>query len=170
MAEPVQQGVIIGVFEQREQAEQALDALRNEGHDERNIGFTAPDERGQPEVISHTAEEPAPSKHVGSGIAGGSALGGALGAAATGLIPGVGPIIAAGILAGVAGGAAVGGATGAFAGVMMDMGVDEQVAQTCEDELRAGRSIVMVQVEEDSRAARSILQRHGGRDVTSGQH
>lgn len=166
MAEVRDANVIIGSFKDRQPAEQAIDELRQEGFDDRQLGFACPDERGDTEVISEPGGKTAPGESEGAGIAGGGLIGGALGAAATGVIPGVGPIVAVGALAGVLGGAAIGGAAGGFAAAMAEMGVPQQVAQTCEEELKAGRSIVTVQpANGEDATARSILQRHGADDL-----
>lgn len=165
MADEQTPDMSIGVFEERQQAERAVEELHRQGYDEQKVGFACPGEEGDPEIVSEPGQTPKPGKHAEAGITGGGLLGGALGAVASGVIPGVGPIVAVGALTGVLGGAAIGGASGGFAAVMKEMGVEEQVAQTCEDELRSGRAIVTVQREEADTKPRSILQQHGAREV-----
>lgn len=166
MAEPDRSNVVIGIFRERPQAEQALDELRNKGYDDEHLGFACPGQEGDSEIVSQPGKATEPGKDAEAGVLGGGVIGGAVGAAATGLIPGIGPVVAVGALTGILGGAAIGGAAGTFAAVMNEMGVDEQVAQTCEEQLRSGRSIITVQTE-DTAPVREVLDRHAVMEIKS---
>src|SRR5690242_17539090 len=106
--------VVIGVFHDRAQAEQALQDLRQAGFREEQIGFLM--REGNTRVEEIPAEQPESGSTAGA-IAGG-VLGGVAGAAAASLIPGVGSAIAGGVLLS-AGGAALGAATGSVIASLM---------------------------------------------------
>jgi hypothetical protein len=67
------------------------------------------------------------------------------GAAATVVVPGVGPLVAGGLLAGIVAGTAAGATTGGVLGVLVGLGISEEKARHHEQELRSGRTLVVVQ-------------------------
>jgi uncharacterized protein (TIGR02271 family) len=152
---------VVGAFEQRRDAERAVEELHRAGFRDDQIGFAT---RGGEAVEGGTDIEETGS-HAGSGAAGGlltgGVIGGILGALAAGLIPGIGPVIAGGILAGVLGGAAVGAAAGGLLGALVGMGVPEDEAEHYNREFESGRTIVTVKADGRSDEARAILQRYG---------
>jgi hypothetical protein len=151
--------VVIGVFHDRTQAEQALEDLRQAGFREDQIGFVM--REGNTRVEDIPAEQPEGGTTTGA-IAGG-VVGGVAGAAAASLIPGVGSAVAGGILLS-AGGAVLGAATGRFIAVLMHLGVPEEQAHTYDQEVQAGRSIVIVQADERPLEAFQILKRNSAYD------
>jgi outer membrane lipoprotein SlyB len=162
MVERQYTGVVVGVFENRLDAERAVEELHRAGYDESHIGFAAPDDEASPEGVTETDVDSKTGEKAGAGVLGGGVLGGILGAAVTGLIPGIGPVIAVGALTAVLGGAAAGGVAGALAG----MGVADEEAEIYEAEFKAGRTIVTVQPDGDAHPQeREILERHGAYDA-----
>jgi hypothetical protein len=143
----------IGVFEKAGQAQQAVDALRDAGFADDQIGF----------VVRHEATE---SEGAGEGAATGAVtggvVGGLLGAAAALLLPGIGPVLAGGVLAATLGGAALGATTGGLIGALAGMGVPEEEARYYWQEFETGRTIVTVEAGERYADAMTILRRYGG--------
>jgi uncharacterized protein (TIGR02271 family) len=162
-----ERSTVVGVFEDRDEAERAVDELRRSGFDEDQIGFAT---RGG-DAPEGGSDIRAGESHAGEGAAGGivtgGLIGGLLGALAAGLIPGIGPVIAGGLLAGILGGAAVGAAAGGLIGALMGMGVPEDEARYYDEEFRAGRTLVTVKADGRYQEAAAILRRRGAYDVES---
>src|SRR5262245_57441864 len=149
--------VVVGVFEDRTQADAAVQDLKQAGFDDERVGYAIKTPDG-----GHVVDQ----KKLGrQGFAAGALLGGLAGAAAAIVIPGIGPVLAGGALLSLLGGAAVGGATGGILGALAAMGIPEEEATRYEGEFQAGRILVTVRADARSDEARAILSRHGGRDV-----
>lgn len=102
--------VVVGVFRDRMQAQQAIEALKNAGFAANDISMLMQDRDRTRAMAEDTGA------NAGTGAATGAVAGGVLGGLAGWLvgigaiaIPGVGPFIAAGALATALGGAAAGG-------------------------------------------------------------
>lgn len=169
----------IGMFESREDAEKAINAVHNQcGVPTEDISYLYRNTEGDVKQVSAGAIA---SPTAGEGAASGAAVGGALGAlvglvAVAGALPVVGPLIAAGPIAaalgftgalgtaaaGAVGGAAVGGLIGALA----NMGVGTENAQRYADRVHAGDVLVAVNADEATDAA-SILTASGAIDVNA---
>jgi hypothetical protein len=153
--------VVVGVFEDRTLADSAVHELKKAGFSEEQIGYAIRTPDG-----GHVVEPP--KKLGGEGFAAGALIGGLAGAAAAVMIPGVGPVLAGGALLSLLSGAALGGATGGILGALAALGIPEEEATRYEGEFQAGRILVTVHADERSDEARSILGRHGGRDLRPG--
>jgi len=152
-----QRSVVVGVFNNRGEAEQAVADLKR-------AGFRA----GDISVVTKGSDE---DKNVsGTPVAAGATTGAAVGAGAAalaslgmsfGMIPIIGPILAVGPIAAAllsaAGGAASGGLVGALAG----LGVSESEATYYEGEVKAGRTLVTVKADGRFEEAWAILHRFG---------
>lgn len=153
--------VIVGVFTERVQADQAMDDLQQAGF--RDVGFLVRDDNGTTQALPEVSDDTNQDneyKTTATGIVTGGVVGGVVGAAAALLIPGIGPAIAGGIVTTMLGGAALGAATGGIFGSLMDLGVPEDAARHYDNEVRSGRTIVIVQAEEHPLDAFHILERH----------
>src|SRR5919197_5408572 len=162
-----QRPTVVGVFDDRADAERAVEELHRAGFRDDQIGYAA---HGGEMAEGGTDWQTAGPGEAGEGAAKGAVTGGVigaiLGALATGLIPGIGPVIAGGLLAGIIGGAAVGAAGGGLLGGLVgSMGVPEEEARYYDEEFRAGRTLVTVKADGRYDEARSLLRRHGARDV-----
>src|SRR5215213_534325 len=167
---------ITGVFKSQDQAENAVQQLKNLGIPDKRIGIVRPDstpERLESGVPVSDTEEP------GMGRAMGAAVGGAMGAAggataglavASLAIPGIGPLVAFGMV-----GAALLGVVGAAAGSAVGDTVEEELGEGIphedvylyEDSLRHGHAIVIAYAEEGDQADRAaeILNEAGAEDL-----
>ncbi len=115
---------IVGVFENKRQAQRAIDELRQAGFAEDQIGVVARDADVRDDVRQGTPDSN--ETYAGEGAAIGAASGAGLGALwglgiAAGALPAIGPVIAGGTLAAVLASAAVGVVAGGFVGVLVAM-------------------------------------------------
>src|ERR1700730_7004991 len=159
---------VVGVFEDRERAREAIEALKEDGFTGDSISILSPDKQATQEIATDTGT------HAGTGAATGALTGGVLGGLGGWLvgigalaIPGVGPFIAAGAFATALGGAAIGAGIGAIAGALTGMGVPEEHAKYYEGEAKAGKTLVTVRADTQYDDAQRILREHGAYDVES---
>jgi uncharacterized protein (TIGR02271 family) len=165
---------VVGVFDDREDARDAIEALKDTGFSSDSISVLSPDKQATQEIADDTGT------HAGSGATTGAVAGGVLGGIGGWLIgigalaiPGVGPFIAAGAFATALGGAAIGAGVGAIAGALVGMGVPEDQAKYYEGEAKAGKTLVTVRAGDRYDEAQRILRDQGAyhiqsRDRTSG--
>jgi len=156
---------LVGVFDDRLRAEEAVDALHQAGFAHDKIGYAI---RGADAVAGGMIVDADGAKDAKGAVAGavtGGVVGGVLAAAISLLIPGVGPVVAGGILASFFGGAVAGTAVGGILGAMTGLGVSEQEARYYENQFQEGKAIVAVKPGARSADAADILVRFGGRNV-----
>ncbi len=149
---------VMGVFERREQAEKALNALREQGFSESEVSVVgrkdgdAGGERG-----GHGPD-------LGRGTTWGAGIGAATGLLTTAgalAIPGIGPLVALGPL-----GAALGGAaTGGVAGALVDWGIPQNRGRQVEEEIKQGRFVTLVEANGKSDRAAEVLKQNGAKEV-----
>jgi len=163
-----ERSTVVGVFHEREDAREAIEALKDAGFNPDSISILSPDR----EETRTMAEET--GTHAGSGAATGLVAGGILGGIGGWLvgigalaIPGVGPFIAAGAFATALGGAAIGAGVGAIAGALIGMGVPKDEAEYYEGEVRSGRTLVTVAAPGHYDEAQRILREHRAYDIES---
>ena len=170
------QNVISAVFDDRADAERAVQELRSAG-----ISVDAVSIVGRPDEGSSSAHSSADDDgdghskgSVAAGVLGGGVVGAILGVAAL-AIPGVGPLAAAGAIAasavptGAAIGAAVGATGGALAKMLSDHDVDREDADYYEQHIERGGTFVSVDTRIASGqadTAREILSRNGGHNAS----
>jgi uncharacterized membrane protein len=169
------QNIISAVFDDRSEAEAAINELRSAGAETDKLSIIGRDE-GQTSVRDGTGEVAhgdATSDTV-KGALGGAGIGALLGVAAL-AIPGVGPFVAAGAIASSAipGAAAIGAGAGALAGgltgLLKDHGVNDEDAGYYEDRINSGGIFVSVDTDDGPvslEQAREILTRNGGHSAS----
>lgn len=159
---------VVGVFESKERARQAVEALQDEGFSEDELSIVARDDRqNQGDGEGNDSEQM--SMMANEDISDGAALGGGIGAlggllAGIGAlaIPGIGPIVAAGPLAAALSGAVAGG----VAGGLIDMGIPEGEGQRFEQDVKEGHILAIVETEGESvNRAESVLKQNGADEV-----
>lgn len=163
-----QRSTVIGVFHEREQAREAIEALKDDGFAPDAISILSPDKQATQDMAEETGT------HAGSGAATGAVAGGLLGGLGGWLlgigalaIPGIGPFIAAGAFASALGGAAIGAGVGAIAGALAGMGVPKDEADYYEGEVKSGRTLVAVRANGRYAEAQRLLRQHGAYDIES---
>jgi hypothetical protein len=159
---------VVGLYENSNSAQRAIEDLVNEGFRREDISLTARSEReGYIEDIGGGESQAGSGAAAGAGI--GAGIGG-IGGLLVGLglltIPGLGPIVAAGPLAATLAGAGVGAAAGGLVGGLVGLGIPEEDANRYAEGVRRGGYLVIVNSSDaDADRAADILDRHDPIDV-----
>jgi hypothetical protein len=158
---------VVGVFEDRLHANQAITELHSAGFGQNQIGVAMQHADGVADDVVTEKDT-----HAGSGALTGALTGLGLGALAglgvlAGVIPVVGPAIAAGTLGVILSNAAAGAGIAGLVGALVGAGIPEHEAKYYQGELEAGRTIVTVNAGNRSEEVKKILQQHGAYDMTS---
>lgn len=158
---------VVGVFEDRLHANQAVTELHQAGFTEAQIGVAMRHAEGE----GNSADTDQGS-HAGSGTLTGALTGLGLGALAglgvlAGVIPVVGPAIAAGTLGVVLSNAAAGAGIAGLVGALVGAGLPEHEAKFYQGEFEAGRAIVTVNAAGRADEAAAVLRRNGAYDMSS---
>jgi hypothetical protein len=158
---------VVGVFDDRTDAEEALLALKAADFLPGQIDVAAL-EAPQSQGVDHAPESnPATRVDGTTGILAGGMLGGVAGwllAASTVAVPGLGALVAAGALVGALGGAGIGAATGGVLGYLLDHGLTQSEASYYHERVKHGSALVIVRADGRVADAQAIMQRHGGHD------
>ena len=150
---------IIGVFDDKSDAENSVEDIKNAGITDDKISIVAKEDQ----VSENENQED--NQDLTAGATTGGTLGGLAGlmAGAGALtIPGIGPVVAAGPIAAGLSGVAAGGLTGS----LVDMGVDQERGQYYEDEVKSGAILATVEADQAKiNDVASYMRRNGARDV-----
>jgi hypothetical protein len=166
---------IVGIFSQRQEAENAVKQLCALGLTHKHVNILTPEASDQEinAVPTTQTEQPGMGKALGSVIGGGTGLfvGGATGSTAASLfVPGIGFIIAVGLAAaafsGIVG-AAVGAAAGGTLEHSLDTGLPQDEIFVYEEALRQGRTVIIVLTEEEAQeeTVRNVLIHAGAESL-----
>lgn len=162
----------IGLFLERESAEDAIDALDEAGFGPDEVSVLARREVVEDIVDDERGESAMESASVGA--LGGTALGGLVGliAGASALVvPGIGPALAFGtwatVLGTTAAGAGIGAAYGGIVGALIGFGVAEEQTHIYVEGVQQGGILLLVQPEDPAQlqTAEKIMTMHEGRGV-----
>ena len=161
---------VFGIYHDRQQTEQALDALRGAGFRNSDVSALLPDNVGTKD-FAHEKNTKVPEGTATGGTSG-AVVGGALGwLAGIGAlaIPGVGPFIAAGPIMGALAGVGVGGAVGGLIGALVGMVIPEYEAKRYEGRVREGGILLSVHCDNSDwvKRAKEVLKDTGAQDVAS---
>lgn len=161
---------VFGIFQDRDQLEDASAALRRSGFRATDISVLLPYNSGSKDIAIHKATKSPEGAACGIGF--GAVIGTALGwLASIGIIaiPGADPLMVAtplvSALAGAGAGAAIGGAIGAITG----LGFPEYEARRYKGRLRKGGILLSVHCDDSQwvKLAHDILGRMGGEHISS---
>jgi hypothetical protein len=158
---------LIGVFEDRLEAERAVRDLEYAGFGTEDVGYVV---RGSDVGAGGMITDETGAKDARGAAAGaitGAAAGGILAAVASLLIPGAGPVLAAGILTTAIGFAGAGAAVGGILGALAGLEVSEDEARYYEKAFNEGKALVAVKAGNRAAEAANILRTHGGYDLQS---
>jgi hypothetical protein len=159
------------LFEMRDDAEKAINALKARGFSGDQIGIALRDRTAQGQLIEDTGSKAADG--AATGAVSGGLLGGVVGfliGVGALAIPGIGPVVSAGVLSTVFGaagatalaGAGIGAATGGIVGGLLGMGIPESEATYFESGFRKGHVLVTVNAGNRIGEAVDTLQQYGG--------
>jgi len=159
------------LFEDRMQAENAINALKARGFRGDQIGIAMRDRTEQGQLIEDTGSKAADG--AATGAVSGGVLGGIVGllvGVGALAIPGIGPVISAGVLTTVFGtagatalaGAGIGAATGGVVGGLIGMGIPETEAAYFETGFRKGHVLLTLNAGNRVTEAVEILKEYGG--------
>jgi len=159
------------LFENRSDAEDAINALKARGFRGDQIGIALRDRTAQGQLIEDTGSKAADG--AATGAVSGGLLGGVVGflvGVGALAIPGIGPVVSAGVLSTVFGaagatalaGAGIGAATGGVVGGLIGMGIPETEAAYFETGFRKGYALVTVNAGNRVGDAVDVLQQYGG--------
>jgi len=163
MAAAKQSHTVVGVFEDRTHADQAVAELKRAGFREDQIGAAM----RHADAATTTSDTYAEEGGVG-GVLAGLGLGALAGLGVlSGVIPVIGPAIAGGTLGIILSNAAAGAVAAGLAGALIGAGIPEEDAKYYHGEFEAGRTIVTVHADGRSAEATTILRRHGAYDMSS---
>jgi hypothetical protein len=154
--------VAVGIFDERAQARDAVQALKDAGFAAPAIGLLMPDP-AQLRVATTEVDASAPTGSVAGGVLGG--LAGWLVGLGVLAIPGVGPLIAAGTFGAALGGVLVGASLGSVGGALVGIGIPEDEAQHYEQAVRRGATLITVRADGRYVEAHGILRRAGAYDT-----
>jgi uncharacterized protein (TIGR02271 family) len=158
----------IAIFDDRTQAQQAIEQLKRAGFTEKQIGVTARDAGDGDSGIADDRKETHAKEGAIAGVTAGAGVGALWGLGIlAGVLPAIGPAIAGGTLAAILSSAAAGAATAGLAGTLIGLGIPEDEAKYYDQEFRAGRVLVTVDAGARLPEAQSILMRSGGYDMRS---
>ena len=154
---------VIGVFDSKRQAEQAIQALRQQGFTNEEISIVAKkDGKGGGGQGGEYVEDDITDGALTGGTLGG--IGGLILGAGALAIPGVGPIIAAGPIAAALGGAVAGG----VAGGLIDWGIPAEVSERYEQEVAQGGVLAVISTTgQKVDQAAQVLRQNGAKNVES---
>jgi len=153
--------IVVALFEQRTQAENAIRALKSAAFSNEQIGVATQDRVGLGLADGEAAENGERlADDATAGAVTGGIIGGLVGLLSSLLIPGVGPLVVGGILASSVTGVGLGAAAGSIVGALVGMGVSEDEARYFDAGLRAGRTLVTVTSTDRLSEALEILKRH----------
>jgi len=171
---------VVGMFETRSEAEDAIRRLQAAGFSRDSIGVAMRDTRESKEVAAATGAGDLAAEGATAGALSGAGVGALIGIALVGstiILPGIGPILVGGSLATgslVAGGttaaaltgAGIGAVSGGIIGGLIGAGIPEEEATDYATRLEAGHILVSVQAQDNEVArARQILVEEGARSV-----
>jgi len=149
---------LVGAFNDKDQARQAIHDLRQAGFSDDRIGMVTQDKDGAVTTDKGT--------HAGEGAVIGAAVGAGVGAwwalgIAANMLPGIGPVVSGGIIASLLASAAGGAAIAGVAGALIGLGIPEEEAHYYEGELKSGRTLVTVKAGERAGEAWAIMHKYG---------
>ena len=157
------ENLVVGVFDDRVDAEEALRALKSADFEPDQISIVMLQ-------TPHAEVEERHGRHIDetTGILAGGALGGLAGwliGATAVAVPGLGALLAAGALVGAVGGAGLGAAAGGIIGHLIDLGLSREEAHYYQERVRHGAALLTVHAPAGrADEAHTILRQRGAHD------
>jgi hypothetical protein len=158
---------VVGLFDDRETAQESVRDLIDAGFRRENISVVAADPEGSLYKEHVNDEGTIAGEGAATGLTSGAVVGGLLGLLiGAGLIFVPVGVLAAGPIVGLIAGGAAGAATGGILGGLIGLGVPREEADVYAEGVRRGGTLVTVSTDEENAGrAHSILDRDGAVDV-----
>ena len=155
--------VYMGIFPTHESAEAAVRELYDIGIAEDRIGILS---KHNPEGTTFGLKNDSTHTHWEEGTAIGAGAGALAGAGlgilvASGAILGLGPAVAGGLLLSLLASAGAGATTGTIIGGLVGLGIPEDEATYCSEQLTDGKTMVAVQTDGSASWVRSLFRKYG---------
>ncbi len=158
---------VVGMFETRPAAEDAIQRLLANGFTREQIGVAMRDPREAGEVAERNEVDDLSGEGATAGAISGAGVGALVGLAMAGssiVLPGLGPLLIGGPIAAGLTGAGIGAASGGLIGGLIGAGIPEEEAKDYSERIERGHILVSVQCDEAAvPAAREILVEEGAR-------
>ncbi|MDQ3018410.1 MAG: low temperature-induced protein [bacterium] len=167
---------IIGVFKSKQEAEQAIGALREHSIADSDISYV-----GGSKDHSDTTVHNVDGSDVAEGAGSGAVTGGVIGAiaglvVANGILPGLGTLFVAGPIAAALGltgavattaaGALTGAAAGGLIGALTGLGASDEDAHVYEERIKSGGILVAATIDSsDESEVRHVYEKNGADEV-----
>jgi hypothetical protein len=178
MTTATHRSTLIGIFDTRESAHQAVEALHRAGFSNHQITMVmhhpGQEKEQATDLDAAKAAQVTGESKEGEGMALGAVAGAVLGGAvalAVITVAGFGPLVVAGSLlsaatiAGLATGVVGGAVGGGLVGALVGLDIPEEEARLYEQELKAGRALVGVKPGDRANEAWDIMRLCGGREL-----
>ncbi len=151
--------LMTAIYNSRDAAETAYDALLSHGFSKDDLNIVMTDETRKRDFDVRDTDDSALTDKAMEGAGKGSAIGGTLGAVAAAIaaigttlaLPGLGLLIAGPLAAGIAG-AGAGGLAGGLIGALVNSGIPEETAKAYESGLQSGGIVVGVHPRDEADA------------------
>lgn len=167
MQRPKKPNTVVGLFQTRAAAYDAILELQRSGFADDAIGMIARNDRGQ--VVTEKAGDTMAEEGLAAGAVIGAGAGVAVGLGVlAGTIPVLGPVLAVGTLGTLLLNAAAGAAVVGLVGALIGLGIPEEDARFYEDEVKGGRFLVTVDARDRDAEAFAILRRCGAQSRAYG--
>jgi len=158
---------VVGMFETRSEAEDAINRLQTAGFSRDAIGVAMRDTGEASTLAESTGSNDLSAEGATTGAVSGAAVGALVGLALVGstlLLPGIGTVLIGGPLAAGLTGAGIGAASGGLVGGLVGAGIPEDEATEYQSRIERGHILVSVQAGDNEVArARQILIEEGAR-------
>ena len=158
---------VVGLFDERAEAEAAIRRLQADGVDRDSISVAMKDVREATAISDATGVGDLSGEGATAGLVSGAGVGALIGIALVGstvLLPGIGTVLIGGPIAAALTGAGIGAASGGLIGGLIGAGIPEEEAQHYSAGIERGHILVSVQASDNEVArARQILVEEGAR-------
>ena len=160
---------VAGMFETRNEAEDAIHRLQAAGFGREAIGVAMKDHSESGDLATTTGSNDLSAEGATAGMVSGAAVGALVGIALVGstvLLPGIGTVLIGGPLAAALTGAGIGAASGGLVGGLIGAGIPEHEAAEYSTRIESGHILVTVHAADHEVArAEQILVEEGARTV-----
>jgi hypothetical protein len=153
----------VGIFEDQEHARKAIEALKEAGFRDAQIGVASREWSRQLQDVPMDQQHVAERGAVAGALVGGG-LGAAVGLMGAMLIPGAAPVVAGTALLSALGGGLAGAGGGVFAGPFIALGFSEHEARKHGRHVEEGKTALLVHAPNRQEEARAIMVEQGAYD------